>query len=216
MKNIVLYAPPAAGKGTQCELLVNKYGYEVISIGQVLRNARTPETEIGRIIIETQDKGILTPDDIVAKALQEELSKYDNKKIIVEGYPRNIDQAKLLDTILKDYIVINLDISRENAMKRILGRVTCSNCHKIYNVYFPEMNSKVAGICDICGSDLENRSDDNESSFNVRFDVYEQNAPSIIDYYKSKNILYIVDSSFSKENTAYQIEKILSEGIVND
>lgn len=216
MKNIVLYAPPAAGKGTQCELLVEKFGYDVISIGQVLRNARTPETEIGRIIIETQDKGILTPDDIVAKALQQELQKYDNKKIVVEGYPRNIDQAKLLDTILDNYIVINLDLPREIAMKRTLGRVSCKDCKKIYNTYFPEMSSSVEGICDECGGELEKRSDDNENSFNVRFEVYEVNAPAILKFYKEKEILYKVDSSISKENTSEQVEKILSEGIVND
>ena len=216
MKNIVLYAPPAAGKGTQCELLVQENGYEVISIGQVLRNARTPETEIGRIIIETQDKGILTPDDIVAKALQSELQKYQNKKIVIEGYPRNIDQAKLLDTILDNYIVINLDIERDIAMKRTLGRVNCSGCHKIYNNYFPEMKSKIDGICDICGEKLESRSDDNEKSFAVRFDVYETNAPAILKYYSEKGILYKVDSSISKENTRNQVKKILSEGIVND
>ena len=73
MKNLVLYAPPAAGKGTQCELLESVFGYKVLSIGQVLRNARSTETKIGRIIIETQDKGILTPDDIVAEALKNEL-----------------------------------------------------------------------------------------------------------------------------------------------
>ena len=216
MKNIVLYAPPAAGKGTQCELLVQEHGYEVISIGQVLRNARNPETEIGRIIIETQDNGILTPDDIVAKALQEELLKYENSSIVVEGYPRNIDQAKLLDTILDNYIVINLDVDREIAKKRTLGRVTCSKCHKIYNIYFPDMNSQKEGICDMCGSELESRTDDNEQSFNVRFDIYESNAPAILDYYTAKGILYKVDSSISKEHTSSQVEKILSEGIVND
>ena len=216
MKNIVLYAPPAAGKGTQCELLSKNHGYEVISIGQVLRNARTPDTEIGRIIIETQDKGILTPDDIVAKALKNEFLKYNNKNIIVEGYPRNIDQAKLLDTILDNYIVINLAIDRETAMKRTLGRVNCPKCNKIYNIFFEEMNSKVKNICDECGSKLESRTDDNEKSFNARFDVYEQNSPSIINFYQNKGILYIVDSSISKEHTLEQVEKIISEGIEND
>lgn len=216
MINIVLYAPPAAGKGTQCELLVEKYGYNVVSIGQVLRNQRNPQTEIGRIIIETQDKGILTPDDIVAKALQEELRKYDQCPIIIEGYPRNIDQAKLLDTILDNYIVINLNIDRETAMKRTLGRVSCKSCNKIYNIYFESMCPKVNNICDICGEKLVNRSDDNEKSFNVRFDTYENNAPAIIEFYKNKGILYTVDSSVSKEYTNEQIKKILSEGIVND
>lgn len=211
MRNLVLYAPPAAGKGTQCEMLEKKYGYSVISIGQVLRNNRSMDTEVGRIIIETQDKGILTPDDIVAKAIDLELKKYAGKPIIIEGYPRNINQAKLLDTILDNYIVINLDIPRDIAMKRTLGRVTCSNCKKLYNIYDSALAPKVEGICDECGAKLDIRSDDNESSFKVRFDVYEENAPAILDFYKKKDMLYIVDSSVSKENTSAQIEEVLKK-----
>ena len=216
MKNIVLYAPPNAGKGTQCEFLVKNHGYKVISIGDVLRNARNPETEVGRIIIETQDKGILTPDNIVAEALKGELEKYQGQAIILDGYPRNIDQAKLLDTILTDYIVINLTIERDLAMKRCLGRVTCKDCKRIYNVYFEDMKPKMDGICDDCGGLLESRSDDNEASMNKRFDVYEENAPKILDFYKDKNILYQIDSSISKEYTNEEVEKILNEGMVND
>ena len=210
MKNIVLYSPPAAGKGTQCEVLVKNYGYDVISIGQVLRNQRNPETEIGKVIIETQDKGILTPDDIVAKALCAELEKYKNNPIIVEGYPRNFEQAKLLDNILNNYIVINMDISREDACKRVLGRINCKQCNRIYNINYLDTAPKVGGICDDCGAELDSRSDDNEHSFNVRFDVYEKNAPLILDYYKSKGILYKVDSSVSKDFTTNQITDILN------
>lgn len=211
MRNLVLYAPPAAGKGTQCELLEEKYGYSVISIGQVLRNNRSMDTEVGRIIIETQDKGILTPDDIVAKAIGLELKKYEGKPIVLEGYPRNIDQAKLLDTILDNYIVINLDVPREVAMKRTLGRVTCSKCHKLYNIYDKALSPKEEGICDACGAKLDIRSDDNEKSFNVRFDVYEENAPAIIKYYQDKDMLYIVDSSVDPICTSKQIEEVLKK-----
>ena len=136
MKNLVLYAPPAAGKGTQCEMLEKNFGYKVLSIGQVLRNNRSTETEVGRKIIETQDKGILTPDDIVAEALKNELTKLDGEKICIEGYPRNIEQAKLLDTIFDNYVVINLYVDRDLAMKRTLGRVNCDKCHKIYNIHW--------------------------------------------------------------------------------
>lgn len=211
MKNLVLYAPPAAGKGTQCELLEKDFGYKVLSIGQVLRNNRSTETEIGRKIIETQDKGILTPDDIVAEALKTELKKLEGEKIIIEGYPRNIEQAKLLDTIFSDYIVINLYIERDLAMKRTLGRVNCDKCKKIYNVYFDNMKPKNENICDVCGGSLSNRSDDNENSFNVRFDVYEENAPQILEYYESKNILYRINSGISKEYTNEEVIKIIKE-----
>lgn len=215
MKNIVLYAPPAAGKGTQCELLSSNYGFEILSIGQVLRNNRSQDTEIGRIIIETQDKGILTPDDIVAEALKNELSKLKDKKIVLDGYPRNIEQAKLLDEILDNYIVINLSVDRKIAEKRTLGRIVCPECKKNYNIYFEGQKPKSDDICDVCGAKLEKRSDDNEASFNVRFDVYESNAPKVLEYYKNKNNLFIVDSGISKEHTQKQIEQIISED-VND
>ena len=209
MKNIVLYAPPAAGKGTQCEMLSSKYGYKVISIGQVLRNQRSNDTEIGRKIIETQDKGILTPDAIVVEALKNELKKYQNVPIVIEGFPRNINQAKLLDTVIDNYLVINLDIERDIAMKRTLGRVNCEKCGRIYNIYFDESKPKNKGICDECGNTLSSRSDDNETSFNTRFDVYEENAPEIINYYKEKGILYIVDSSHDKNIVSEDISKII-------
>lgn len=211
MKNIVLYSPPAAGKGTQCSYLVDKYGYKVLSIGEVLRKARSTETEIGRIIIENQDKGTLVPDDITLKALQDAIKDMDESHLIIDGYPRNINQAKSLDTILDNYIVINLQISRDEAVKRALGRVNCKECNKIYNIYFNNMKPKNEGICDYCGKPLQIRSDDNESSFNVRFDIYENNSPEILEYYRNKNILNIVDSSISKEATFEQIENILKE-----
>lgn len=216
MKNIVLYAPPAAGKGTHCEMLKKEYGYNIISIGEVLRSQRSMDTEIGRIIIKTQDQGVLTPDDIVVRALDIELKKNAGKPIVLDGFPRNINQAKLLDNILNNYIVVNLDISRDIAKKRTLGRVTCSNCQKLYNVMIEGLGPKKEGICDECGATLNIRTDDNENSFNVRFDVYEQNAPDIKEFYKNKNILYIVDSSVKKEEVSQSIREIINEGKVND
>lgn len=211
MKNIVLYSPPAAGKGTLCEFLKSEYGCEVLSIGQVLRNNRSMDTEVGRKIIETQDKGILTPDSIVAEALKNELSKFEGKNIVIEGYPRNIDQARMLDTIFDNYIVINLAVSRKVAMERTLGRVSCNSCGKIYNLYVDSMKPQKENICDICGEALETRSDDNEKSFNVRYDIYEQNSPSILDFYESKGILNIVNAENSPEDTVNGVKKVIGE-----
>ena len=209
MKNIVLYAPPAAGKGTQCEFLEEKYGYKVISIGQVLRNNRSTETEIGRAIIESQDKGELTPDNIVFGALKNELEKYGKSNIVIEGFPRNIDQAIGLDELIDNYIVINLALDRDIAMKRSLGRLNCNNCGHIHNIYFENMKPIKEGICNNCGSTLNVRSDDNKESFNKRFDVYEENKDSILNYYKDKDILYIVDSNKDKDEISNEIANII-------
>lgn len=211
MRNIVLYSPPAAGKGTLCEFLKSQYGYEVLSIGQVLRNNRSMDTEVGRKIIETQDKGILTPDPIVAEALKNELNKFEGKSIVIEGYPRNIDQARMLDTIFDNYIVINLAVSRKVAMERTLGRVSCNKCGKIYNIFIDSMKPEKENICDICGEILETRSDDNENSFNVRYDIYEQNSPSILSFYESKEILNIVNAEASPEDIVNDVKKIIGE-----
>ena len=210
MKNIVFYAPPAAGKGIQCELLQKNKGYKVLSIGQVLRDNRNPETEVGRIIIETQDKGILTPDEIVGEALKNELSKFKDNLIIIDGYPRNLNQAKLLDTIFDNYIVINLSVDRDIALKRITGRVNCPVCKKIYNIYSEDLAPKKEGICDVCGSALNKRDDDTEVAFNVRYDIYENNAKDILEYYNNKNILYVVEAD-TPEKTYQKIEEIIND-----
>lgn len=209
MKNIILYAPPAAGKGTQCEFLEKTYGYKVISIGQVLRNNRSMDTEIGRAIIETQDKGILTPDNIVFGALKNELEKLGKSNIVIEGFPRNIDQAKLLDELVDNYIVINLALDRDVAMKRSLGRLNCNKCGHIHNIYFDNMKPTKDGICNNCGATLEVRSDDNADSFNKRFDVYEENKDAILEYYKEKDVLFIVDSNKDKDEISSDIAKLI-------
>ena len=208
MKNIILYGAPAAGKGTQCELLVERLGYKHISIGQVLRDQRSTETEIGRIIIETQDKGVLTPDNIVAEALKAELEKYKGQPIVVDGYPRNINQANTLDTMFDNYVAMNIEVSEEVALKRTLGRRSCPKCGRIYNIY-TEMKPKQDGICDDCGCELKGRTDDNEESFKVRFNTYLANVESVLDYYRAKNLLYIIPSYESKEETYTNIKKIL-------
>ena len=208
MKNIILYGAPAAGKGTMCELLVERLGYKHISIGQVLRYQRSTETEIGRIIIETQDKGVLTPDHIVAEALKAELKKYEGKPVVLDGYPRNVNQAETLDTMFENYVVINIEVTEEIALKRTLGRRNCPKCNRIYNIY-TTMKPKQDGICDDCCSELKSRSDDNEESFKVRFNTYLSNVESVLDYYRKKNSLHIIQSSESKEETYADIKKIL-------
>ena len=217
MKNLVLYAPPSAGKGTQCELLEKNFGYKVLSIGQVLRNNRSTETEVGRKIIETQDKGILTPDDIVAEALKNELTKFKGEKIIIDGYPRNIEQAKIYEELLtklnKDLgVVIFLDIPRQVALDRVLSRIVCPSCGTSFNLVEEALKPKKEGICDKCGSDLKVRSDDNSETFANRFDTYLNKTQSLIDYYKEKGVLKTIE--ITAESTALstfsQIEEIIN------
>ena len=211
MKNIVLYAPPAAGKGEQCDLLSKKFGYKVLSVGQLLRNARSSSTEVGREIIKAQDQGLLVPDSITLGLIESELQSLKDCPLIIDGYPRNISQAKSLDKLLSNYIVLNLFVDRTTAMKRSLGRLNCKNCNKGYNKYFDDFKPKTEGICDVCGSKLDSRSDDNEDTFNRRYDVYENNQEEILNFYKEKNILYIIDATSNIQKVSNDIDEVLNK-----
>lgn len=210
MKNIILYGAPAAGKGSQCEFLVEKHGYEHISMGQLFRDL-DDSTEFNREIHEKISKGMLIDDKTTSQLLRNKLNEIKGKHVVLDGFPRTLNQAYLLDTFFSDYIVINIDVDREEALMRILGRLTCNKCGKIYNIYYPSMAPIKEGICDTCNVELAGRSDDNEESFNTRFDIYLNNVKDLLDYYKSKDVLYIVKSKEAKEDTYNEIDKILKE-----
>ena len=114
MKNIILYGAPAAGKGTQCELLVKRYGYKHISMGQLFRDL-DDSTEFNRKIHENISKGILIDDETTAQLLKNELEKLEGKHIVLDGFPRNLNQAKILDEFFSDFVVINLNVDYDLA-----------------------------------------------------------------------------------------------------
>ena len=178
MKNIIFIAPPAAGKGTQAKLVSEEYNIPHISIGEIMRNARNPETEIGRTIIKCQDERKLVPLDITLKLIKERLSQDDcDNGYILDGFPRSLEQAleynKILEELNKEIgAVIFMDIDKETALKRTLSRVVCPSCGETYNLLIDNLKPKKDGICDKCGSDLKVRSDDNENAFIKGFDTY--------------------------------------------
>ena len=206
MKNIILYGAPAAGKGTMCEILVERLGYKHISTGELFRSL-DDSTELGRSIHERIAKGILIDDETTATLVKNRLAELEGP-VVLDGFPRTLNQAKILDGFFSDYVVINIEVSEEVALKRTLGRVNCPKCGRIYNIY-TDMKPKQDNICDDCGCELKGRSDDNEESFKVRFNTYLANVESVLNYYKGKNSLYIIQSYESKEETYADIKKIL-------
>ncbi len=216
MRSIILIAPPAAGKGTQSDMLVEKYGFAHISTGDMLREvAKTDE-----VIKSKLENGELISDDIVFDLLQKRLEQDDCKKgFILDGFPRNVNQAKRYDQIVDELgissnVVIYLDVDKETALKRIVGRVSCPSCHRVFNDMIEEAKPKVSGKCDDCGSELVRRSDDNSETFGKRYDVYMNNTAPLIDYYSEEGILYKVDSRMGKDEIFEVIENIL--GDIND
>ncbi len=217
MRNIILIAPQAAGKGTQSALIEEKYKTPHISTGDLLRAARSEETEIGRTIIKCQDEGILVPQEIVSKVLEDRLMEDDCKDgFILDGYPRNLIQANALDEFLSKInheinYVIYLNVSREEVLKRITGRRMCEKCGANYNINYIEQRPKQEGICDKCGGNLIQRSDDTEESIKTRLDIYYNDTLPLMDIYKDRNILFEVDGTKSVQEVFEDIKNVLGD-----
>ena len=216
MKNIIFIAPPAAGKGTMSDILIEKYGYKHISTGDILRSMAKVEDDFGKELSAMLKTGKLVPDEIVLEALKRRLLMNDlDNGFILDGFPRNIEQAREYDKILKDInkdlgVVIYLDTPREILEKRITGRRICSECGATYNVLTGVNTPKVEDTCDKCGNKLYQRSDDNLESFNTRYETFLNQTYPLVDYYEEKNVLYRV-KSIDIDNTMKEIEAIIND-----
>ena len=208
-------APPAAGKGTQAELVVEKYHIPHISTGDILREISKEDSEIGEYVRETMASGKLVKDEITYQLIEERLNKDDCKNgFIIDGFPRNLDQALEYDKILEKLgyeigNVILIDIDKNTLEKRITGRRLCENCNAIYNINDKNNTPKVESVCDICGGKLYQRSDDNLESFATRYTTYLEKTEPIIEHYKEKGVLKTVDGNDTVENIFNKIDEII-------
>lgn len=208
---IIFIAPPAAGKGTQSNLLSNEFNIEHVSTGDLLREEiKSGNKELQSII----ESGKLVNDELILSILAKKIDSLDS--YILDGFPRTINQAISLDGLLKsknekiDY-VIYLSVDKEIAKKRILGRVSCPKCGSVYNTMIEGMNSKVDMICDNCNSELTKRIDDTEETLSTRYDTYIRETEPLIEYYKNKGVLYQIDSSRDTMTVYNDIKNILND-----
>lgn len=196
---IVLLGAPGSGKGTQAKRLVDHYGVVQISTGDLLRAAVAAGTELGRAAKSAMDAGQLVSDDIVLGMIRERLQQPDTSRgYILDGFPRNIPQAKALDEMLEDLdqpleSAILLVVPFEDLLQRLTGRQTCADCGAVYNVHTNP--SKEPGICDVCGGKLTQRDDDNEETVSRRLKVFEDQTAPLIDYYATQGKLSSVDGT---------------------
>ncbi len=216
MRDIILIAPPAAGKGTVAKLLSDKYGYVHISTGDILRDMAKDESDFGKNLASLLQEGKLIPDDIVYEAVEKRLSMPDlSNGYILDGFPRNLEQAIKYDEILNNInrdlgIVIELKVEKEILEKRITGRYICTLCGATHNTLTGVNTPKVNGICNECGGALNQRKDDNYESFQVRYQTYLEKTYPLIDYYQKKGVLVSVDS-LKPEDTFKEIEAIIND-----
>ncbi len=212
MPNIIFIAPLAAGKGTISEYLSKHLGYEHISTGDLFREIIKSGTSLGEEIKEIIAQGSLVDDDKTFQVLKQKLETLNNNQLfILDGYPRNINQAKLLNKLeLNNIVVIFLNLDYDVAKKRALGRIICPNCKKTYNIYFDNLKPKVDNICDECHSKLEKRIDDTEETFKKRFNIYLEETREVISYYKDMNLLKEVNANQDINDVIKDVLKIVN------
>lgn len=212
---IILMGAPASGKSTVSEKLVAKYGFVHISPGKMLRDEVSRGTEIGKAVEEIMRNGGLVPDEIVAELLEKRLEQKDCEKgFILDGCPRSVNQAQLLEATLnrlniKVDVVINIDIPEDEIIKRISGRRECGNseCGANYNLNYnpPKEENK----CDVCGSELVQRLDDREEVVRKRIETFNKTTRKAIEWYDKKGILKVFEGTDGKK-LLENIEKYIS------
>lgn len=190
MKNVILLAPPAAGKGTLAKKLKDKYGYIQLSTGDMLRERAKEDKNLKEIM----DSGKLISDDIVFEALKSKLNKLDHAPYILDGFPRTVAQAVMYDELLKDLnkelgVVIYLDVDKEELKNRVTSRLVCPSCKASYSLRNKDLFPKKEGICDDCAEKLIQRADDTEEVFNQRYEEYQLKTSQLVNYYESKGVL---------------------------
>lgn len=216
MKSIMFIAPPAAGKGTQADLVVEKYNIPHISTGDILREVSKEDSEIGNYVSEVISNGGLVKDDITDKLIEQRLAKSDCKNgYIIDGFPRNIEQVIIYDKILKNLnyklgYVFLINIEEKELEKRITGRRICESCHAIYNINNENNSPKVESTCDLCGGRLYQRKDDNIEAFQNRYKLYLEKTEPIISHYREQGVLYEIDGNHSIDEVFAQVDNIIS------
>jgi adenylate kinase len=210
---IVLLGPPGAGKGTQATRLVDRCGLDHISTGDLLRWHKAQDTQLGQEARHYMDAGELVPDDLVLRMVVDRLEP-NGHGFILDGFPRTVEQAKALDRALADegaelQAVLNLDLDREVAVRRLAARRTCPACHSAYNTLTAP--PRVAETCDQDGERLLQRDDDREDVVRRRMEVFEEQTAPVKDYYRGTGLLRSIAAEGTEEEVAERAVEALAD-----
>ncbi|MGL3711227.1 adenylate kinase [Leptospirillum ferriphilum] len=212
---VVFIGPPGVGKGTQASLLADSFSIPKFATGDLLREALKNKTPLGVEAKNYMDSGKLVPDQLVLNLIKGKISALDKETgFILDGFPRTLSQAQGLDEILLTLchnvsLAIEFSMDEEERIARLTGRRLCPNCQRTYHILFAP--PKKDSLCDYCSVQLVQRADDNEEVIRKRSAVYWETTEPLLNYYRQKNILKVVDASSSIENVFSRIKHIFQE-----
>ncbi len=212
--NIILIGPPGSGKGTQAKLLEDRHNMKQLSSGDMLRAAVSEGSEIGKQAKSYMEAGELVPDDLVVEIVTDQIEKLGDKGFILDGFPRNVHQAEVLDRMLgqRDRTidrVLVIEVDDDLLVERVAGRYTCANCGEGYHDTFKQPEKE--GVCDKCGSiEFIRRPDDNPDTVRNRLAVYHEQTKPLIDYYKEQGKVRIVDGEQPIEEVTNALEQAMA------
>lgn len=207
---ILLIGAPGSGKGTQADLLVENRGFQKLSTGEALRRQIKLGSPVGLEAKKYVDAGKLVPDDTILNVLKTEMESLDRDKILLDGYPRNLEQAKTLKSLGDSFpieAVIHLDLDISIVIERMTGRRVCGQCGDTYHIKFSP--SEKEGVCDKCGGEVVHRSDDTLDKIKVRLEIYESKTKPLIDYYKKEGKYHRVEALGSVDDISGKVLTVL-------
>ncbi len=212
-KNLILLGAPGSGKGTQAKFICERLFIPQVSTGDILRDALKKQTELGLKAREYMNKGLLVPDDIVVRIVEDRLLQEDCENgFVLDGFPRNVSQAEALEKFFNDRnikldLVLNINVAEQELIKRLSGRRTCKECGAGYHVIFDPPTNE--GICSKCGGELYQREDDSEETVKARLITYREQTEPLIKYYKHRSLLADIEGKGTIESVQEKISGAL-------
>lgn len=208
---LILLGAPGAGKGTQAEVISEHLSIPTISTGNIIRAALKAQTEMGIKAKEFIDKGLLVPDDVVIGIVKERLKEDDCKNgFILDGFPRTVPQAQALDEMgVEIDKVIDIQVPDEKIVQRLSGRRVCGGCGTSYHLLYKKPEKD--GVCNLCGAQLVQRVDDKEETILERLKIYHEQTEPLVEFYKAKNKLTVVEGQEEVADTTALTLKALED-----
>ena len=208
---LILLGAPGAGKGTQAEIISERLSVPTISTGNIIRAALKAQTEMGVKAKEFIDKGLLVPDDVVIGIIRDRLKENDCKNgFILDGFPRTVPQAQALDDMgIEIDKVIDIHVPDEKIVQRLSGRRVCGGCGASYHLLYKKPEKD--GVCNLCGAQLVQRTDDREETVLERLKIYHEQTEPLVEYYRKKNKLVVVEGQEEVSDTTALTLKALED-----